>query len=110
MSISAGEPTRSVRSYRGLLIVGGEGHTTGAKGAAAERYDALERFARAHWDVDAVTHRWSAQDLVPYDHLPIVGRYTPRSSRLYVASGFMKWGLSGGTMAAILLSDLIRRP
>jgi nitrite reductase/ring-hydroxylating ferredoxin subunit len=107
MSITAGEPTRSIRSYEDLLIVGGEGHTTGAKEAAPERYGALERFARTHWDVAAVTHRWSAQDPVPYDHLPIVGRYTPRSSRLYVASGFMKWGLSGGTMAAILLSDLI---
>ncbi len=107
MSISAGEPTRSVRSHDDLLIVGGEGHTTGAARATPERYQALERFARAHWDVDAVTHRWSAQDPVPYDLLPVVGRYTPRSSRLYVASGFMKWGLSGGAMAAILLSDLI---
>ncbi|TMK40521.1 MAG: FAD-dependent oxidoreductase [Actinobacteria bacterium] len=107
MSISAGEVTRSIRSYGDLLIVGGEGHITGASKATAERYETLERFARAHWDVEAVTHRWSAQDPVPYDHLPMIGRYTPRSSRLYVASGFMKWGLSGGTMAAILLNDLI---
>jgi glycine/D-amino acid oxidase-like deaminating enzyme/nitrite reductase/ring-hydroxylating ferredoxin subunit len=107
MSISAGEVTRSIRSYENLLIVGGEGHTTGASKATPQRYEALERFARAHWDVDRITHRWSAQDPVPFDHLPMIGRYTPRSSRLYVASGFMKWGLSGGTMAAMLLSDLV---
>ena len=107
LSISAGAPTRSVRSHRDLLIVGGEGHTTGAADASPERYETLERFARRHWDVDAVTHRWSAQDPVPYDHLPLVGAYTPGSSRIFVASGFMKWGLSGGTMAAMLLSDLI---
>jgi len=107
MSINAGGTTRSVRSYGDLLILGGEGHTTGASKATPERYQRLEQFARRHWEVEAVTHRWSAQDPVPYDHLPVVGRYSPLSSRLYVASGFMKWGLSGGTMAAILLADLM---
>ena len=43
---------------------------------------ALEAFAREHWDVETVTNRWSAQDPVPYDHLPIVGRYWPGTSRL----------------------------
>jgi glycine/D-amino acid oxidase-like deaminating enzyme/nitrite reductase/ring-hydroxylating ferredoxin subunit len=107
MSISAGGTTRSVRSYGDLLIVGGEGHEAGASTATPERFRRLEEFARRHWTVAAVTHRWSAQDPVPYDHLPVVGRYGPRSSRLYVASGFMKWGLSGGTFAAMVLRDLI---
>jgi glycine/D-amino acid oxidase-like deaminating enzyme/nitrite reductase/ring-hydroxylating ferredoxin subunit len=107
MSISAGSPTRSVRSYRDLLIVGGEGHQTGAGAAVPERFVRLEEFARRHWDVEEVTHRWSAQDPSPYDHLPMIGRYNPFSSRLYVASGFMKWGLSGGTLAGMVLADLI---
>jgi glycine/D-amino acid oxidase-like deaminating enzyme/nitrite reductase/ring-hydroxylating ferredoxin subunit len=105
MSISAGSPTRSIRSYGDLLIVGGEGHATGATSAQPERFAALEEFARAHWDVTAVTHRWSAQDPVPYDHLPLVGPYVPGASRLFVATGFMKWGLSGGTLAALVLAD-----
>jgi glycine/D-amino acid oxidase-like deaminating enzyme/nitrite reductase/ring-hydroxylating ferredoxin subunit len=105
MSISAGATTRSVRSYGDLLIVGGEGHTTGADAATATRYSRLEEFARRHWNVHEVSHRWSAQDPVSYDHLPVIGPYVPRSSRLFVASGFMKWGLTGGTFAAHLLSD-----
>lgn len=107
MSISAGGTTRSVRSYGGLLIVGGEGHQTGARAAVRERFLRLEEFARRHWEVEQVTHRWSAQDPSPYDHLPVIGRYSPFSSRLYVASGFMKWGLSGGTLAGMVLRDLI---
>jgi glycine/D-amino acid oxidase-like deaminating enzyme/nitrite reductase/ring-hydroxylating ferredoxin subunit len=107
MSINAGSPTRSVRSYGDVLILGGEGHHTGASDARPERYAQLEEFARRHWPVEAVTARWSAQDPTPYDHLPVVGRYTPLSSRLFVASGFMKWGLSGGSFAAMLLSDLL---
>jgi glycine/D-amino acid oxidase-like deaminating enzyme/nitrite reductase/ring-hydroxylating ferredoxin subunit len=107
MSINAGSPTRSVRSYGDLVIVGGEGHTTGDRDAQPERFAALEEFAQRHWDVDEVTHRWSAQDPVPWDHLPVIGPYAPGSSRLWVASGFMKWGLASGTFAGRLLADLI---
>jgi glycine/D-amino acid oxidase-like deaminating enzyme/nitrite reductase/ring-hydroxylating ferredoxin subunit len=107
MSISAGTPTRSIRSYGDLLIVGGEGHETGARSALPERYERLEHFARRHWDVGEIAYRWSAQDPSPYDQLPVIGPYSPFSSRLFVASGFMKWGLTTGTFAAMILSDLI---
>jgi glycine/D-amino acid oxidase-like deaminating enzyme/nitrite reductase/ring-hydroxylating ferredoxin subunit len=105
LSISAGQPTRSVRSYGDRVVVGGEGHPAGSPQATPERFARLEAFAREHWDVIAVTHRWSAQDPVPYDHLPMIGPYVPGASRLFVATGFMKWGLTGGTLAAMLLRD-----
>jgi nitrite reductase/ring-hydroxylating ferredoxin subunit len=107
MSISAGSNSRSIRAHGDTLIIGGEGHTTGATDAVPERYERLEAFAREHWEVAAVTHRWSAQDPVPYDHLPVIGPYLPRTDRLLVASGFMKWGLTGGTIAALVLRDRI---
>jgi Rieske Fe-S protein len=107
MSINAGSPTRSVRSYGDLLIVGGEGHTTGSGKANAERYERLETFAREHWDVEAVTHRWSAHDPVSYHHLPVIGPYRPGSERLWVSAGFMKWGLASATFAAMILADRI---
>jgi glycine/D-amino acid oxidase-like deaminating enzyme/nitrite reductase/ring-hydroxylating ferredoxin subunit len=107
MSISAGSPTRSLRSYRDLLVVGGEGHSTGSGKAKPERFQLLEEFARRHWDVAEVTHRWSAQDPVPYDHLPVIGPYRPGSERLWVTSGFMKWGFATATFAAMLLADRI---
>src|SRR3954467_823041 len=100
MSISAGSPTRSINAFGGLLIVGGEGHAAGATKARPERFEKLEQFGREHWKVREVTPRWSAQDPISYDHLPVVGRYTPRTSRLFVASAFHKWGLSGGTAGA----------
>jgi len=107
MSISAGETTRSVRSHGELLLVGGEGHATGAREATPERYRQLERFAREHWDLTEIAHRWSAQDPVTWDLMPVIGRYHPGSSRLFVASGFHKWGLSSASFAARILRDLI---
>ncbi|QUH02459.1 FAD-dependent oxidoreductase [Saccharopolyspora erythraea] len=107
LSINAGTPKRSVRSYGNHLVVCGEGHPTGHTGVGPEVYQRLEDFAREHWEVEAVTHRWSAQDPTPYDRFPMVGHYTPWSSRVFVATGFMKWGLTGGTFAATVLDDLI---
>jgi len=107
MSISAGRTTRSVRSYGEALVLGGEGHTTGARKATPERYRQLEEFAREHWSAAETTHRWSAQDPVSWDLLPVIGRYHSGSSRLFVASGFHKWGFSSATFGARIIGDLI---
>ena len=55
-----------------LLLVGGEGHKTGTERDTELRYERLEAFAREHWDVRAVEHRWSAQD--PIDAGPAAVR------------------------------------
>jgi nitrite reductase/ring-hydroxylating ferredoxin subunit len=107
MSISAGSTTRSIRSYGDLLIVGGEGHRAGAREATPERYRRLEEFVGRHWANATVIHRWSAQDPVSWDRLPVIGRYHPRSTRLFVISGFQKWGLASATFGARIISDLI---
>jgi glycine/D-amino acid oxidase-like deaminating enzyme/nitrite reductase/ring-hydroxylating ferredoxin subunit len=111
MFISGDSPTRSVRAVplggEELLLVGGEGHRTGSGGDTEERYRRLERFAREHWDVESVDYRWSAQDNTTIDGVPYVGRVTPRSTRVLMATGFAKWGMTGGTAAALLLADLI---
>ena len=81
MFISGDSPTRSVRAVplagEELLLVGGEGHKTGQGGDTEERYGALERFAREHWDVQSVEYRWSAQDDTTIDGVPYVGPLTP---------------------------------
>jgi glycine/D-amino acid oxidase-like deaminating enzyme/nitrite reductase/ring-hydroxylating ferredoxin subunit len=112
MHISGDQPTRSIRAIplddgEELLMVGGEGHKTGTGGDTEQHYEALERFAREHWDVESVAYRWSSQDGTTLDGMPYVGRLTPRSDRVLMATGFAKWGLSGGTAAAHALADLI---
>jgi glycine/D-amino acid oxidase-like deaminating enzyme/nitrite reductase/ring-hydroxylating ferredoxin subunit len=111
MFISGDSPTRSVRAVQlegeELLLVGGEGHRTGGGGDTEERYRRLEHFAREHWDVESVEYRWSAQDNTTVDGLPYVGRLTPRSGQVLMATGFAKWGMTGGTAAAMVLSDLV---
>ena len=110
MYISSDEPIRSIRPHYAdddtWLIVSGEGHKVGTDDDNEKRYVALEDFAREHFGVDPEL-RWSAQDYMPADGLPYIGRAAHTARNVYVATGFQKWGLSTGSFAALLLSDLI---
>ncbi|MEJ7718503.1 MAG: FAD-dependent oxidoreductase [Thermoleophilaceae bacterium] len=110
MYLSAEEPTRSLRTAtrggRRLTLVGGEGHTTGQEAHAAEHVLRLERFAQEHFGPGTVVNHWSSQDFTSKIGVPFVGRLTPLSSRVHVATAFGKWGMSAGTAAAV---DPLRR-
>ena len=111
MFITAATPSRSLRCYHDgqdhWLLVGGEGHPSGSGEAQPERYEALESFAREHFDIIDIPYRWSTQDGMPTDNLPYIGSYTPAAAHLFVAAGFQKWGMTSATIAATVLADLI---
>jgi glycine/D-amino acid oxidase-like deaminating enzyme/nitrite reductase/ring-hydroxylating ferredoxin subunit len=111
ISINAESPTRSVRtaSRNGetVLIVVGETHKTGEEPDTEQRYKNLEEWARERFGVAEFENRWSAQDYYSFDGLPYVGRIGSGSEHLYVATAFSAWGMTNGTAAAMLLSDLI---
>jgi glycine/D-amino acid oxidase-like deaminating enzyme len=108
MYLSADNPTQSVRSAGGdtVVIIGGEGHKVGQDPDTRQRYAALLSWAHDHFPVERIEHRWSAQDYIPVDGTPFIGRQTPRSPVL-VAAGFQKSGMANGTAAGLLLADLI---
>ena len=108
MYLSAGGPTVSIRTalFRGerLLQTGGFGHRVGTEQPMGSHERDLADWSAAHFAVSGITHRWSAQDYLPEDGLPFVGPM-PLQPRILVASGFAKWGMTGGTAAAIALRD-----
>ncbi len=89
----------------GTLLVGGADHKTG-QGDGPSHLAALEEYVAQRFRVPRVTHRWSAELFEPADALPLIGRM-PLSNHLYVASGFSGSGLTWGTAAARIISDLI---
>ncbi|WIV65774.1 FAD-dependent oxidoreductase [Natrialbaceae archaeon AArc-T1-2] len=111
MYYDASEPYRSVRTHRDadgtLVLVGGENHKTGQGGSAVERYRRLERWARDRFPVESIDYRWSTQDYVPADKVPLIGRAGPTASNVYVATGFRGWGMTSGVAAGRLLADAI---
>lgn len=106
MYISVDSPTRSLRTAGDHLIVGGEGHRVGDAHDTGEHYVALERWAREHFGVQRVAYRWSAQDWSAADGVPYIGRMAGHDG-VYLATAFRKWGMTHGTVAGILISDLI---
>jgi glycine/D-amino acid oxidase-like deaminating enzyme/nitrite reductase/ring-hydroxylating ferredoxin subunit len=110
MLLSAGEPTRSLRTApdpdrpgERLLIVGGEGHKTGGDGPTSERYQALLDWASERFAVEDVPWRWSTEDYVPDDSLPFVGPVWPLPTNVLVATGYAKWGFTNGPAAAMAM-------
>jgi glycine/D-amino acid oxidase-like deaminating enzyme/nitrite reductase/ring-hydroxylating ferredoxin subunit len=109
MYINSGTPTRSVRTMREgdrvFINVGGNGHKTGDADDTPKRYDQLEQFLRRHWpDAGEVRYRWSTQDYMPHDHAPYIGRLR-RNEHVYAATGYQKWGMTNGTVGAMIVTD-----
>ena len=90
------------------LIVGGEDHRTGQKDDADERYARLEEWTRQRFPAAGpVEHRWSGQVLEPIDLVAFIGRNPMDDDNVYIATGDSGNGMTHGTIAGLLLTDLI---
>lgn len=92
-----------------LLIVGGEDHKTGQADDAAERYARLEDWARRHFPMCLdVVESWCGQVIETLDGLAHIGRNPMDALNVYVVTGDSGMGLTHGTLAGVLLTDLIQ--
>ena len=96
----------SFRPQGDLLLLGGGGHRTGENSAGGQ-YQKLRQAARSFWPESRETAAWSAQDGMPLDGVPYIGRFSAATPNWYVATGFQKWGMTSSMVAARLLTDLI---
>jgi glycine/D-amino acid oxidase-like deaminating enzyme/nitrite reductase/ring-hydroxylating ferredoxin subunit len=91
-----------------VLIVGGEDARTGDVRDDEARYARLEAWARARWPmVRDVPYRWSGQVYEPVDGLAFIGKNPLDADNVYVATGDSGQGMTHGTIAGMLLTDLI---
>lgn len=90
-----------------LLIVGGEDHKTGDVAHTELNFQHLEKFLRAHFNVEEIPYRWSGQIIETVDGLPYIG-LNSASKHLYVATGFSGNGTTFGTLGGIIVADLIQ--
>ena len=92
-----------------LLIVGGEDHKTGQAADTEERFMALERWMRHHFPAAGVLEfRWSGQVMETQDGLGFIGRNPMDANNIYVATGDSGMGMTHGTIAGMLICDLIQ--
>lgn len=89
------------------LIIGGEDHKTGQDKHVDAKYDDLENWARRRLPIiGEVEYRWSGQVFEPIDSLAFIGR-NPGDKHIYIATGDSGNGMTHGTIAGMLIPDLI---
>jgi glycine/D-amino acid oxidase-like deaminating enzyme/nitrite reductase/ring-hydroxylating ferredoxin subunit len=94
-----------------LLISGGEDHKTGQADSEdipeENRFTALEEWTRKRFpQMENIVYKWSGQVMEPIDHLAFIGR-NPGDKNIYIATGDSGNGMTHGTIAGMLISDLI---
>ncbi len=91
-----------------IAIVGGEDHKAGQASDAEERFARLEAWTREHIPAAGETEfRWSGQVMETQDGLAFIGRNPLDADNVYVATGDSGMGMTHGTIAGILISDLV---
>ncbi|MET1053570.1 MAG: FAD-dependent oxidoreductase [Mycetocola sp.] len=108
MYLSVDAPSRSIRDAHradgSYLVVGGNGHRVGRDAPTSRNVDDLIEWTTATFSNTVATHSWSAQDYRSTDELPHFGPITAGSDRVFVATGYAKWGLTNGVAAAIAIA------
>ncbi len=88
-----------------LLIVGGEDHKVGQ--AYNNAYEKIEQWTKERFPmIKNIPYRWSGHIIEPMDSTGFIGR-NPLDKTVYIATGFSGNGMTHGTIAGILISDLI---
>jgi glycine/D-amino acid oxidase-like deaminating enzyme/nitrite reductase/ring-hydroxylating ferredoxin subunit len=91
-----------------VLIVGGEDHKAGEEDDGDERFAELYRWTRRRFPmIGKIEFQWSGQIMEPSDSLAFIGRHPQDSPNNFVATGDSGHGMTHGTIAGMLLTDLI---
>ncbi len=94
---------------RDVLIVGGEDHKTGQAEDYETRFQNLEEWTRKRFPIEQVEYRWSGQVMEPVDGMGFIGRNPADSENVLIATGDSGNGMTHGTIAGILLTDIVMR-
>lgn len=100
------DPYHYVRTEGDWLIIGGEDHKTGQEMKPDTRFANLEAWARKRFSFDRVEWKWSGQVFNTVDALGFIGK-NPWDKSIYIATGDSGNGMTHGTIAGILIPDLI---
>ena len=106
----------SFRCAEGKLILGGCSHRTGKEfqieaKRKKDRYPGafahLRKQAGVCYPKAKELAHWAAQDCMPHDGIPFIGKFSTKHDNWYVATGFQKWGMTTAMVSAMIICDMI---
>lgn len=93
---------------RDILIIGGCDHKGGQAQDGETRFRQLEQWARGRFPmIKKIVYTWCGQVMETVDGLAFIGRNPADEKNVFVATGDSGMGMTHGTIAGMLLTDLI---
>lgn len=103
-ALSIDNTLHSVRFYDDYLIYGSNKHRLTSKIDYKENYDKSRGDFKKYFGVFP-KYTWMNQDIVSNDGLPFIGKI---KNRMYLATAYNAWGMTNGTIAGKIISDIIQ--
>ncbi len=103
--ITTETPMHSIRYHKDYLLYGSYAHALTNHLDDDKNFEEMKNRFQNHFQ-KPIHFIWFNQDIIPNDGLPFIGE-TEKDSHLFIATGFHTWGMTNGTLAGIVLSDLI---
>jgi glycine/D-amino acid oxidase-like deaminating enzyme/nitrite reductase/ring-hydroxylating ferredoxin subunit len=89
------------------LIVGGEDHKSGQSRDSDQCHERLRTWAEGRFPIGEIEFTWGGQCMETMDGLAFIGRNPLDKENIYIATGDSGMGITHGTIAGMLLTDLI---
>ncbi len=101
--ITSGKPTTSIRYHQDYLIY------LNNSSSIASNLSEKDNFEDNIKNVNdlPIEYIWKNDDLITVDHIPYIGTLKKDKLNLLIATGYNTWGMTNGTLAGLILSDLI---
>jgi glycine/D-amino acid oxidase-like deaminating enzyme/nitrite reductase/ring-hydroxylating ferredoxin subunit len=88
------------------FLIGGQDHKTGQNIHPKKAFLDLKKWASEKFSPHEVIYEWSGQVSEPYDRIALIGK-NPGDKHVYVHTGASGNGLTYGSIAGMLIPDLI---
>lgn len=105
-AISIDSTLHSIRFYKDYIIYGSNKHRLTNKIEYKNNYEKSKNDFKRLFSKEP-EYTWMNQDIVSNDGLPIIGVMDKKQPNLFVATAFGAWGMTNGTIAAKILTDII---
>lgn len=107
-AVSVDSNLHSIRFYKDYVIYGSNKHRLTNKIKYEKNYEQSKIDFKRLFSKEP-EYTWMNQDIVPNDNLPIIGIADKKNPNLLIATAFNKWGMTNGTIAGKILSDIINK-
>lgn len=88
--------------------MGGEDHKTGdLEYKPEDKFDKLIAWTKDRFPIEDIIYRWSGQVMEPKGSVAFIGHNPNDANNVYIATGDSGNGMTHGTIAGILLTDMI---